>query len=274
MDGTDGRVRSTIPAEATSLRFSDDGDQLIAKNVGGLAKVWRVERGIGFREWTRLPDAKPDGTVFGMDLSADGRFLLSTATEGIRIWSVEEERQAGCYAVENQRIDAPTRAWWLNGKSHEILVQVPGGLERVPIDATGQPGVPTRVPRQPGTTVIDVTEDGTWLVTSIDPDAPPCEAWTGGDPSTARPALISAQDWREVKTMDGRSSARISEDDVVRYSPADHPVSWQLIPPERLGVRACAFSMAGDRLFLLGREHRLFAWDLERLRKELEKLKF
>ena len=166
-----------------------------------------LEKRVGFREWARLPRAEPDGTVFAMEVSADGRFLLTTATGGVRIWSVDEERQVGFYPVENQRIDAPTKAWWLNGASREILVQVPGGLERVPIDSAGGPGLPRRVPRQPGTTVIDVTEDGTWLVTSIDPDAPACEAWVGGDPSTAKPVPLPANDPRRVKTRTGQGGA-------------------------------------------------------------------
>ena len=273
-DEADGRVRASIPVAAQSLGFSDDGSTLTTVDAAGRPHGWRLEDPVGFREWTRIPQAEADGTVFRLALSHDGHFLLTTATAGIRIWSVADGRQTGFYAVENQRIDAPTDAWWLGGGTLEILVQVPGGLERVPIDPAGRPGTPHRVPRQPGTTIIDVTDDGTWLVTSIDPEAPPCEAWIGGDPSTARPVPLPVREKLAAQSRDGHRSARPMDDDEIKFSSKNDDASWRLIPPERLGVRACVFSLDGERLIVLGREHRVFVWELGKLREELARRKF
>lgn len=273
-DRLDGRVRTSIPVAAQSLRFSEDGSTFTTMDAAGRAQGWRLENPLGFREWTRMPQSEADGTVFKLALSHDGRFLLTTATAGIRIWSVAEGRQTGFYAVENQRIDAPTGAWWLRGDALEILVQVPGGLERVPIDPAGRPGAPRRVARQPGTTVIDVTEEGNWLVTSVDPDAPPCEAWLGGDPGTAHPVSLPGKEGDVVHSRDGRRGARQLDHDVIQYSSASESALWRLIPPERLGVRACVFSLDGERLLVLGREHRVFVWELGKLREELALRKF
>jgi WD40 repeat protein len=272
-DGPDGRIRASIPVAAQSLHFSDDGSTLTTIDGAARPRGWRLEAPVGFREWNRTPQTETDGTVFKLAMSPDGRFLLSTATAGIRIWSVAEGRQTGFHPVENQRIDAPTGAWWLGGDTVEILVQVPGGLERVPVDPSGRPGTRRRVPRQPGTTVIDVTADGTWLVSSIDPEAPPCEAWRGGDPATARAVPLPAKDLHVIRSRDGRHHAR-QLDDVIKYSSTGDGVAWKLVPPERLGIRDCVFSMDGDRLFVLGREHRLFVWDLGTLREELARRKF
>jgi WD40 repeat protein len=275
-DRLDGRVRWHIPVPnaARSLHFSQDGNELTAFDSAGNPRGWRLENAVGFHEWNRMQQTEADGTVFDLALSHDGRFLLSTATAGVRIWSVADERQTGFHAVENQRIDAPTSAWWLNGESPEILVQVKGGLERVPIDSNGRPGQARRVPRQPGTTIIDVTDDGTWLVTSIDPEAPPCEAWSGGDPDTARPVPLPAKHENVVQSRDGSRRARHLDDDVIEYSSTSHTASWRLTPPERLGVRACVFSPDGERLFVLGREHRVFTWELGTLREELARRGF
>jgi len=144
----------------------------------------------------------------------------------------------------------------------------------VPIDSEGRPGKARRVPRQPGTTIIDVTDDGTWLVTSIDPEAPPCEAWSGGDPDTARPVPLPAKHENVAHSRDGSRRARHLDDDAIDYSSANDTTSWRLTPPERLGVRACVFSPDGERLFVLGREHRVFMWDLGKLREELARRGF
>ena len=270
----DGRVRSRIPVAARSVRFSDEGTALIGIDPSGQSRGWRLEEPVGFHEWRRPPHAGADGTVFKLALSHDGRFLLTTATAGIRIWSVAEQRETGFHPVENQRIDAPTDAWWLSGDALEILVQVPGGLERVPIDPAGRPGNPKRVARQPGTTIVDVTADGTWLVTSIDSEAPPCEAWLHGDPATAQPCPLPERAKDIVQSRDGRRSERQLGQDVVSHAVAGEGTATRLIPPERIGVHASVFSLDGNRLLVLGREHRVFSWELARLERELAERKF
>ena len=192
----------------------------------------------------------------------------------MRIWSVAEQRQTGFLATENQRIDAPTSAWWLGDRADEILVQVPGGLERVRIDPKGQPEPPNRVPRQPGMTVLDVTADGTWLVASIDPDAPPCEAWPGGNPDGAHPVPLPVKDRTVTRSPDQRQRASLLEHDVIKYASASEDASRRLTPPERIGVHATIFSLDGNSLFVLGREHRIFTWDLGVLQAELRRMGF
>jgi WD40 repeat protein len=269
-----GQVRTTIPAPAKSLRFSADGSRLEAIDGGGHGLAWQLENAAGFREWAGPPQPETDGAVFDFALSPDGRMLLSTSTAGVRIWSVADERQTGFHATENQRIDAPTNAWWLGTRADEILVQVPGGLERVAIDPEGRPGDPRRVARPPGTTVIDVSPDGAWLVTSIDPEAPPCEAWPGGNPDRAHPVPLPVREKNAAISRDLRRRATQLDGDVIKFSSSIEGASWRLTPPERIGVHACVFSLDGKRIFVLGREHRIFVWDLGMLRAELERMKF
>ena len=270
----DGRVRARIPAPAKSLRFSEDGNRLEAGDAGGQSQAWLLENPIGFHEWDSPPRSENDGTVFDFALARDGRFLLSSSTAGVRIWSVAEQRQTGFHATENQRIDAPTSAWWLGDRADEILVQVPGGLERVPIDPKGIPGTPRRVARPPGTTVVDVTADGTWLVTSIDPEAPPCEAWPGGNPDGAHPVPLPVKDRTVARSADQRSRASCLDHDVIKCTLSGDIASWRLTPPERIGVHAAIFSLDGNSLFVLGREHRIFTWDLGVLQAELRRMGF
>ena len=85
---------------------------------------------------------------------------------------------------------------------------------------------------------------------------------------------LPTHDPRKLKTRTGERRAEIVDDDVIHYREAEDRHSWQLIPPERIGIRACVFSAKGDRMFVLGREHRVFTWDLEQLRQELAQRKF
>ena len=273
-DRFDGRIRTRLAAPAGSLRFPGDGTHLIATDAAGVVRAWELVQAPGFGEWTPAPRNEPDGTEFGLALSPDGRFALTTATAGIRIWSVAEGHETGFHPVENQRIDAPTDAWWLPGTKAEMLVQVPGGLERVPVSDDGRPGTPQRVARPPGSTVLDVTADGTWLVTSVDPEAPACEAWPGGNAAQARPVPRPPGDNGPVSAHSGGKIATLLDQDVIEYFPGGNRPAWRLTPPGRPGITALAFIRDGTRLMLLGRDHRVFVWNLSRLETELAARKF
>lgn len=275
-DESDGRVVTRLPITAHDLEFVDGGSQLSVTDAKGAISRWQIEPPIGFREWKRSSQRDVGGTVFGMALSADGKFMLTTASGGVFIWSVSEERQTGFYAVENQRFDAPTAAWWLineSGKGRGILVQVPGGLEKLAVDERGVPSAPIPVDRPPGTKVVDVLETGDWIVTSKDPDAPPCQLWPMGDATKLREAALPAGNGGVIQLAKPELQAVIQPQDVVVLTEQGRQL-MRLLPPETIGIRSGVFSADGTRLYLMGRDHRVFTWELERLKSELTSRKF
>lgn len=266
-----GRILLTIADEARELNFSRDGRYLVATDGDGGQHPWELREPEGWQEWTRRGAGETDGAVFSLALSPDGSRLLTATTAGVRIWSVAAQCEIGFHPAENQRIDAPTAAFWLGNA--EILVQVPGGLERVHLDADGRPQVPQPVKRPPGSAVAAIQPDGGWIVRLADPDAgeESWERWPGGDSAQATP-------WPDVparpeplvaSAAHARASARLLPGDVLSVSAAGADQADEIILPESLGVRGLAFDQDGIRVILVSKEHRVFSWDLARLRAAL-----
>jgi hypothetical protein len=191
-DSVTGRLTASVAARLQALEFAPDGSVLRGTDSDGRSRAWTLEASDVFREWRPAPARTADGSVFGLKVSPNGTRLLTTATAGVRLWSVPAARETGFHAVENQRIDAATAAWWLGDS--EFLVQVPGGLERVGLDADGRPGASRRVPRPPGATVLDVRMDGAWLVRQADDEGGSfLELWPHGDSARAVAAGTEAR---------------------------------------------------------------------------------
>jgi WD40 repeat protein len=268
-EATTGATWCTVKSEATDLGFSAAGDELLATGSDGRVHAWPVLSPQSFHEWAEPARAKSDGAVFGMSFSPDGKHLLTVSNGCVGVWSVADERQAGHHLLENQRIDVHSAAWWLNDR--EILLQVPGGLEKLPIDAEGKPGIPTRVPRVPGSLVIDVSPEG-WLVAVTDGEGGEShELWPGGDPDQARPAAAPATPSAEVRTKGEGGTATVAADGAIHVQRPDG-TRLRLVPPFEPGIRAMAFSQDGRRLILLTRLHRVFTWDLAELAATLDRL--
>ena len=69
------------------------------------------------------------------------------------------------------------------------------------------------------------------------------------------------------------ASAIQQERDVIELIDVPHQrLLVRLEPPSSIEIQGLAFSASGDRLFIAGMGHRVYEWDLTRLRSELQKL--
>jgi eukaryotic-like serine/threonine-protein kinase len=275
-DPSTGRLIASVAARLTAVAFSSDGSVVRGEDPDGRSRAWRLESSTVFREWRPAPARESDGTVFDLRLSPNGTKLLTTATAGVRLWSVPAARETGFHAVENQRIDATTAAWWLGDS--EILVQVPGGLERVAIDADGRPGAARRVPRPPGATVLDVRLDGSWLVRLADDEGDSfLEIWPQGDAARAAAAgtePLGASEPLTAASPDGAWRADCGSDDVVVLASVARPSVRRLTPPFSPGFVRIGFIVDSHKIVMLSRDHRVFEWDLPAAARGLESLGF
>lgn len=265
-----GATWCTLKFQASDLAFSAAGDELRATGSDGKVRVWPVSSPHSVREWTEPARAKSDGAVFGMSFSPDGKHLLTVSNGCLAVWSVAEQRQTGHHLLENQRIDVQSAAWWLGDR--EVLIQVPGGLERLSIGPDGKPGATKRVPRVPGSSVLDVLPDGGWRVSVIDEEGEKsCKLWPGGDPEKAQPAEPPAMPSTKVTATTGELTATLDDHGAIELVGRDGK-RMRLILPLDPGIRALGFSRDGKQLIALTRLHRIFAWDLGELAGRLDEL--
>ena len=265
-DAATGATWTTHHFAANSLTFSSDGKELQASGNDGMIRAWPLSLPTAFHTWPEFSRTKHDGAVLDMAISPNGSRLLTVATGCIGIWSVVDQRQTGYHLLENQRIDARANAWWLNDT--EILIQVPGGLERLAIDPAGKPGEPVRVPKVPGTTVLDVRPDGGWIVAVEDEGTKSYELWPGGNSRAARPFNAPHEPGNAITTNHaGQSAALTNKVVIVRLRDGS---TLRLIPPLDPGVRALRFSDDGRSLVILTRLHQALSWDLAGLVAALE----
>ena len=267
-----GATWSTLQLPANSLVFSPDGKHLLAGSGDGQLRSWAVNSPVGLREWPEAPRGKSDGAVHGMEISPDGTRLLTISTGCLAVWSVTDQRQTGCHLLENQRIDVRAAAWWLD--DHEILLQVPGGLEKLPVNANGTTRTAIRLPKVPGSRVLGVRPDGGWIVSVSDDEGnQSCELWPGGNPDQAQRGIAPPEPAGPITTSHPASGAAADWTDagVIVVRKAD---GWtlRLIPPLNPGGRALRFTRDGKELLLLTRTHRVFSTNLEILSRALDDL--
>ena len=264
-DVSAGTIWTTLRFAARSLSFSADGGELRAGGDDGRIRKWPVAEPIAFHEWPEAPRQKADGAVFGLKASPDGTRLLTLSNGCLALWSVAERRQTGHFLLETQRIDVRPSAWWLDDQT--LLVQVPGGLEKIGINGKGQPGTPTRVPRVPGSSVLEVRPDGGWLVSVSDEEGNQShELWPGGNSDQARTIEATLVKEPPIRARHDPSglTASLNDGDIIELRFPDRG-TMKLTPPMNPGVRALWFSPNAEKLVILTRTHRVFSWDLEEL---------
>ncbi len=250
-----GRIWATLRSPSSDVKFPADGQHLIAGD-----KAWLLENPKALREWQGTSALREDETVFSLALSPDGRHLLTTATRGVRIWSVADGRQTGFHAAENQRIDAPTAAWWLD--DHRILVQVPGGMERVPLSPDGVPASAEKISRSPGSSIVSIDPSGAWLVRMTDDEEKHFyEKWPQGDSTQALPAHAPSNPLPSSRATTIHPDGSIS---VLRAKGV-----LRLTLPQSATPQGMVLSATGDQLFVLCHPHRVLAWDLLALTQAL-----
>ena len=259
-DAADGSVWSSLPHASEGLAFSAGGESLRSVGRDGGRSEWKFDLPVAFRIWSEKPRARMDGVVSDLAISPDGKRLLTVSAGCAALWSVAEARQTGIIGLENQRVDDRAAAWWLGNS--EILVQVPGGLERVAVDAEGVPGERRQVKRAPGATVLDVRQDGDWLVAVLDDEGNRgFELWPAGDRDNA--AALGGAPPPEA------SAARIMDEETIALNDTDG-TPLKLAAPNRPGIVAVCRSRDGGRLIAVTKAHRVISWDLEKLRQALD----
>ena len=157
-------------------------------------------------------------------------------------------------------------------------MQVPGGLERVALDADGRPGSTRRVPRPPGATVLDVRLDGSWLVRQADDEGGSLlELWPQGDSSRAvvgGTEPLGTSDPLTAASPDGAWRAACGSDDVVILAVVPGSSVRRLTPPFSPGLIQITFVSDNQTIVMLSRDHRVYEWDLPAAARGLESLGF
>jgi eukaryotic-like serine/threonine-protein kinase len=260
-DAADGSVWSSLPHDSDGLAFGTDGGSLRSIGKDGRLCEWKLALPVAFKSWSEIPRVRMDGQVSDLKISPDGKWLLTVSAGCAALWSVEEARQTGIIELESQRVDDRASAWWLGNS--EILIQVPGGLERDAVDAEGRPGERRQVKRVPGATVLDVRQNGDWLVAVMDDLGDRVfELWPSGNPEQA--AVLESPppmpDDPTTEILDGET--------IIHTDTTGFPL--KLTAPNSPGIVAACLSRDGRCLIAVTKTHRVISWDLESLRKALD----
>jgi hypothetical protein len=263
-DAADGSQWSSLPHRSRGLSFPSGAPRLRSRLADGSTVEWKIAAPLAFGYGQEAARVKADGEVSGMALSPDATRLLTISAGCVAVWSMENMRQTGVILLENQRVDDRASAWWLGNQ--EILLQVPGGLERVTLDADGIPGAKQRVKRMPGASVRDVRADGTWVVRVPDEDGHFVhETWPGGDADSAV-LLETAPEPIDATTARHQASGRTARWEGSRIHITDPAGRSQLLTlPDHNSIASILFSADGQRILGVTRTHRVFSWDLPAL---------
>ncbi len=260
-DAADGSVWSSLPHASDGLAFGAAGESLRSIGKDGRLSEWKLALPVAFKTWSEIPRVRMDGQVSDLKISPDGKWLLTVSAGCAALWSVAEARQTGIIELESQRVDDRASAWWLGNS--EILIQVPGGLERDAVDAEGRPGERRQVKRVPGATVLDVRQNGDWLVAvSDDLGDRVFELWPSGNPEQAAVLEIPPP------MPDDPATRILDEETIEQIDATDLPL--KLTAPNRPGIVATCLTRDGRRLIAVTKTHRVISWDLEKLRKALD----
>ena len=196
--------------------------------------------------------AKP----YGGEISPQHQYIATTSVIGVHIWNTQSREAVDFHEVENQRIDAPTDAWWLDDR--RLLVQVPGAQEILEINSTGEITKVIQNRRVPGTVVNDIFPNGDWLVEVKNEEGDShVEIWMQGDSERTR-------EWTPVY----KRSPLSHKDGIVRYE------DWTLTLPSSDQILKVFMLEDGKRIVALTTDYDIYEWDLVALEKELVRLGF
>jgi hypothetical protein len=260
-DATDGMVFSSLPHRSQGLWF--ESPAVLRSRLDedrGVWIDWFLERPFeGFQSWWEKPRAKSNELASCVKLSPDGSHLLTVSAGSAALWSVAERRQTALISLENQRVDDEASGWWLGNEA--ILLQVPGGHERVPVDALGRAGKVESLARVPGAKVIEVLAKGDWIVDVMDEEGGTSrQVWRGGDPSKSEatapaspsaPVLIAVRD-NEVHVSGNKGRALC------------------LTIPNPTGIAAACMSADGSQVMAVTKDHRVISWRVDALTDTLD----
>ncbi len=259
----------SFPVETNGeIHFSDDGKNMWL--TGQVPKAWNFHEAVGYREWLRLSVKNRNTTTFQSRFSPNKKWLLTARAEGLKLWNVAEGRQTNFYGSENQRIDDDCAAWWIN--DHEILLQVPGGLEKIRLSSSGELSFGEKVPRNVGSRVLDVRANGDFLVEEPDEDGgASLWIWLQGDHD--RKHHLQDEQWEEmdlsrVSHETEEIHAEVLNDGSIKCS---GEIDFVFTPPQDLKVHQILFS-EGSNLIAISKEGRVIEWDFDELKAELKSI--
>ena len=184
-------------------------------------------------------------------------------------------KRQGFYSSQNQRIDAPTTAWWLPGTSNQILLQVPGAWDVLQLDAQGELSFSHPwEDRVPGVFIRHIFPDRTWLVEEIDEDGNRmvCK-WSAGSPAHSQEVDSLVEEIpAPLIAHSGDLEAKVLPNNTIRI--LNQETSFLLTPPRPISIYQILFVDGGERLLAVGVDHRIVEWNLPQLEQELHQRGF
>jgi WD40 repeat protein len=102
-DTETGRHRATFTHDSyvTKVGFSADGQRALSATDGGTAHIWDLQTWKEVRQWRVAPVQHSYRKAF----SLDGRRLLVTSDDGLRLWNTEDGSELLC--LKEQQLAAP-----------------------------------------------------------------------------------------------------------------------------------------------------------------------
>ncbi|MGJ8672391.1 serine/threonine-protein kinase [Rubritalea sp.] len=239
----------------------EDGNAMLASVRGnilleGFSQKVELLKPIGFTMWRGQVSPPIEANTYVGKLSKNQALLATISVSGVQIWDVAKKCSLDFHKAENQRIDAPTHAWWLNDR--KLLLQVPGALEVLNLDEEGKFLAVEEIERVPGMMVEEVLENGDWIVEMREEDGRISrKVWPDGDFNQARDwSMDKILPQSEVSDTNGR--VRIGD--------------WALTQPQGELVQQVFVLDDEERVIVLTKNYTICEWDLAVLRKELNKL--
>ena len=254
-----GEVLAAFPSPVTD-RVHFSGDLLMTSYKDEVQSVYEVLRPLGYHEWDTAAATSTTNTLTGARLSEDGRRLLTFSTFGLEVWNVEKRQMLDFHSTDNQRIDAVTRAWWLPGTSDTIILQVPGALQRITLDAQGMISSVEDLDRVPGSNILDILPSGDWIVRQLDEDGgSEIERWTLGNSDAFKPEA----NWTGPLKVQG---AKLVGDETIKVMGPD----LTLTLPRPMQSIFLQFSPDRSRLYGAASDHTIDEWNFSELLDALE----
>lgn len=247
---TNNLVKVVFENNRASL-FNIEGQALLE----GFKEGDKISFPVGLTKWQGHHLSPVEDSLYAGKLTKDKTILATTSSIGVQFWHTKTRLQSDFYAVENQRIDSPTDAWWIN--NNRILIQVPGALETLDIDEQGKIIDTNTVQRVPGSKVINILPSGDWHMQILNEDGSQTqELWSQGNPSKAIP-------WQPQS--DETTNKITYLESTISYN------DWKLTLPKGNQILQVFTIDNGTKILALTTNYNIFEWDLIQLQQETDR---
>ena len=254
------KIEFSDSEEVIKVVFENEKACLLNLRGGVLLEGFRendfLTKPVGLTKWKGNFLNPSEANPYSGVISENEMFFVTMSVIGVQIWNTELRAAADFYEVDNQRIDAPTEAWWLD--NHRLLIQIPGAQEVVEIDETGLVINSYENQRIPGSRVIKVLPNGDWQVEVKNEDGESQkQLWIGGDPEQSK---------EYVKLL--------SKEELSFEGGLVHFEKWKLALPKGDEVLEAFVLQNGERVIALTTNYEIYEWDLPALESALKSLEF